>query len=84
MEKMGVRELKAHMSEALHKVQSGETIEVTNHGEVVALLVPVRSADEAQAQAWATLRSLDALRAEIAKHVTEPVDVTQIISDMRR
>ena len=84
MKRIGVRELKARMSEALHDVQTGETIEVTNHGELVALLVPVRSADEARAQAWATLRSLDALRAEIAQHLSEPIDVTQIISDMRR
>lgn len=83
MKRMGIRELKARMSDAIREVQTGETIEVTNHGEVVALLVPVRRrTDEAEVQV--TLTSLDALRAEIARYVTEPIDVTQLISDMRR
>jgi prevent-host-death family protein len=82
MKRMGIRELKARMSEAICEVQAGETIEVTNHGTVVALLVPVQPIGEAQAQI--TLRSLEALRAEIARHMTEPVDVTQVLSDMRR
>jgi prevent-host-death family protein len=82
MKRMGIRELKARMSEAICEVQAGETIEVTNHGTVVALLVPVQPIGESQAQT--TLRSLEALRAEIARHMTEPVDATQVLSDMRR
>ena len=42
MRTMGIRELKARMSEALREVRDGQTIEVTNHGQVVALLVPPR------------------------------------------
>ncbi|MDQ2722198.1 MAG: type II toxin-antitoxin system prevent-host-death family antitoxin [Actinomycetota bacterium] len=34
------RELRNSSSKVLREVQSGETIEVTNHGEVVAVLVP--------------------------------------------
>lgn len=34
------RELRNSSSEVLRQVQAGETIAVTNHGEVVALLVP--------------------------------------------
>ncbi|MBA2666721.1 MAG: type II toxin-antitoxin system prevent-host-death family antitoxin [Trueperaceae bacterium] len=34
------RELRNHSSEVLRRVQAGETIRVTNHGEVVAILSP--------------------------------------------
>lgn len=34
------RELRNNSSEILRQVQAGETIEVTNHGEVVAVLIP--------------------------------------------
>jgi len=34
------RELRNSSSEVLRQVQAGETITVTNHGEVVAVLVP--------------------------------------------
>lgn len=34
------RELRNHSSEILRRVAAGETIEVTNHGEVAAVLVP--------------------------------------------
>lgn len=34
------RELRNNSSEILRQVQAGETIEVTNHGDVVAVLIP--------------------------------------------
>lgn len=34
------RELRNNSSAVLRAVQAGETIEITNHGEVVAILVP--------------------------------------------
>lgn len=34
------RELRNRSSDVLRRVQAGETIEVTNHGEVVAVLSP--------------------------------------------
>lgn len=83
MKSMGIRELKARMSEAIQEVQTGESIEITNHGEVVAYLVPARRPVDKE-QVRAALASLDALAAEIGKHVTEPTDVAKMISDMRR
>lgn len=83
MKRMGIRELKTHMSEAIREVQAGEAIEVTNHGEVVALLVPARRTVDKE-QVKAALASLDALRAEMGRHVTEPTDVAAMISEMRR
>lgn len=83
MKKIGIRELKANMSETLRQVQEGEVIEVTNHGEVVALLVPARrSVDKEKVRE--ALASLDALAAEIDKHVTGTVNVAEMISGMRR
>jgi prevent-host-death family protein len=40
MRTAGVRELKSHLSEYLRKVKHGETVLVTEHGEVVARLSP--------------------------------------------
>lgn len=41
MEQIGVRELRQHASKYLARVEAGEEIEVTNHGKLVARLVPV-------------------------------------------
>ena len=40
MEKIGVRELRQNASRYLARVAKGETIQVTDHGRPVALLVP--------------------------------------------
>jgi prevent-host-death family protein len=42
MERIGVRELRQHASRYLARVATGETIEVTDRGRPVALLVPTR------------------------------------------
>jgi prevent-host-death family protein len=34
------RELRNNSGEILREVQNGETVEITNHGEVVAVLIP--------------------------------------------
>ncbi len=46
-------------------------------------MVPARRPVDKE-QVRAALASLDALRAEIGRHVTEPTDVAKMISDMRR
>ena len=40
MERIGVRELRQHASRYLDAVKEGQTIEVTERGKLVALLVP--------------------------------------------
>ncbi len=40
MERIGVRELRQHASRYLDRVKAGETVEVTERGVLVALLVP--------------------------------------------
>ena len=43
MARVGVRELRQNASKVLARVEGGEVIEVTNHGRVVAHLVPAPS-----------------------------------------
>lgn len=40
MDRIGVRELRQNASKYLDKVKAGETVEVTERGQLVALLVP--------------------------------------------
>lgn len=40
MERVGVRELRQHASRHLARVKAGETVEVTERGRLIALLVP--------------------------------------------
>jgi len=40
MVRIGVRELRQHASQYLARVKAGETVEVTDRGELVALLTP--------------------------------------------
>ena len=42
VDRIGVRELRQHASRYLARVATGETIEVTDRGRAVALLVPTR------------------------------------------
>lgn len=45
MERIGVRELRQHASRYLARVSRGESLEVTDRGRPVALLVPVKGDD---------------------------------------
>jgi prevent-host-death family protein len=45
MRSVGIRELRQQASKFLRDVERGETIEVTDRGRPVALLVPVRDVD---------------------------------------
>lgn len=42
MDRIGVRELRQHASRYLTRVASGETLEVTDRGRPVAMLVPLQ------------------------------------------
>ncbi|MDQ3308504.1 MAG: type II toxin-antitoxin system prevent-host-death family antitoxin [Gemmatimonadota bacterium] len=42
MKSVGVKQLKAHLSEYLRAVQEGQTVLVTHHDQVIAELRPVR------------------------------------------
>src|SRR5437879_12196741 len=66
MQTIGVRELKERISEMLRLVQEkGEIIEVTNRGEVVALLVPAHKPQQhAEQPTGAIWTDFDRLAAE--------------------
>lgn len=40
--RMGIRELRDTLTQAIRRVRAGETIEITNDGEPVAVIVPYR------------------------------------------
>ncbi len=56
MERIGIRELKQNASTWVARAQSGETIEIANHGRLVARLVPVTTADTTRETLIATGR----------------------------
>ena len=43
MQKVGVRELKAHLSAYLRRTETGERLTVTDRGRAVAVLSPIES-----------------------------------------
>lgn len=40
---MGIRELRDSITTTIRRVRAGETIEITHHGQPVAVLAPVRA-----------------------------------------
>ncbi|MBN1641378.1 MAG: type II toxin-antitoxin system prevent-host-death family antitoxin [Anaerolineae bacterium] len=49
----GIRELKAHLSKYLRRVQAGETVIITDRGQPVGRIVPVTQTLETRLQAMA-------------------------------
>jgi len=62
MERIGVRELRQHASRYLDRVKAGETVEVTERGRLVALLVPPDPATSARERLVAAGRLIPATR----------------------
>lgn len=69
MEQIGVRELRQHASKYLARVEAGEEIEVTNHGRLVARLVPVSEKER---------RYRELVEQGVLKPATEPFDLAKI------
>ena len=80
---VGIRELKQQASQLVRMVrETGEEVQVTYHGQVVALLIPVkplRKGDDADA--WA---KLDNLAAEIGARWPKGDSAVNAISEARR
>ncbi len=86
MKTVGIRELKEHTSEILRELQQNrETVEVTNRGEVVALLIPVNkqkhSLEPPDRAIWA---DMDRLTAEISARWPKDVSAVDAVRDVRR
>ena len=81
---VGVRELKQKASELVRLVrETNEQVQVTYHGKVVALLVPVNPAMDSSTEnhAW---DELDSLAAEIGARWPKGVSAAQAVAEARR
>jgi prevent-host-death family protein len=81
---IGVRELKQRASELIRLVrETGSEVQVTYHGHVVALLIPVAplKGKEVEKRSWT---NLDALAAEIGARWPKGVSAAQAITEGRR
>ncbi len=80
---VGIRELKQQASELVRMVrETGKEVQVTYHGEVVALLIPVKSKRKKEdAKNWA---KLDHLAAEIGARWPKGVSAAHAVSESRR
>jgi prevent-host-death family protein len=80
---VGIRELKNQASELVRMVrETGKEVQVTYHGQVVALLIPVNPNTPADdAQAWA---KLDNLAAEIRARWPKGVSAADAVAEARR
>ena len=85
MKSMGVRELKANISEVLREVdEEGEIIEVTRHGQLIARLVPARHTTSIDRDANGAWTDLNDLAAEISAKWPHGVSAADAINDVRR
>lgn len=79
---VGVRELKQQASELIRLVrETGSEVQVTYHGEVVALLIPVKPMTADTQKAW---QKLDHLAAEINARWSQGVSAVEAVSEGRR
>lgn len=79
---VGIRELKQQASELVRMVrETGKEVQVTYHGQVVALLIPVKSTLKDDAAAWA---KLDNLAAQIGARWPKGVSAASAVSEARR
>ncbi len=83
MKTVGIRELKQQASELVRMVrETGKEVQVTYHGQVVALLIPAkRTPKKEDKTAWA---KLDNLAAQIGARWPKGVSATRAVSESRR
>lgn len=79
---VGIRELKQQTSELIRLVrETGSEVQVTYHGQVVAMLVPVnKPKSKTAARAWT---QLDSLAAEISASWKKGVSAAKAVSEGR-
>ncbi len=88
MKTMNAQELVEHINEILHMIKEGETIELTDDGEVVAHLVPtdnLYSHQHVNPNPTAFLDMLNRHTNAISAQITEKnVDAVEIVREGRR
>ncbi len=75
MERIGVRELRQHASRYLELVKAGESVEVTERGELIAILTPPERARSARQRLLAAGRLLPAVSPNGRLRCSRPVPV---------
>ncbi len=84
MRTLGIRELRDTMSEVLRAVEEdGEVIEVTNHGRVVARLVPVHRLQLAPEEIDELIAAIDSVAAELGARWPMGVTAMDALDDVR-
>jgi prevent-host-death family protein len=85
MPRIGLRELKIHVSEVVKDVQeTGERYTITNRGEPVALLVPYGATQENRPMSLEELTVfLDDLAHKIGEAWTDPRSVAELMDEIR-
>lgn len=85
MVSMGVREFKQKVSEVLRRIQdTGEVVEITNRGETVARLVPVKQPQLSREEAAAVWTTMDQLADEISAEWPQGVTALGAVAESRR
>ena len=80
MRTLGAFEAKTHLSKLLDQVAAGEEITITRHGEPVAKLVPIASADK-RADLRATIAAIRALG---KKHKLRGIAIRDLVNAGRK
>ena len=84
MERIGVRELRQNASKYLAKVKAGETVEVTERGQLVALLVPPAPGVTAREQLIADGRLIPASGPlALPRRASVPTDSGEVLQELR-
>ena len=86
MKTLGIKELTERINEILRMVEEeGETIEVINHGKIIAHLVPANHPQQITTQDTNNiLADLDRLAVELAPYWSKDVDAVEAVRDVRR
>ena len=84
MERIGVRELRQHASRYLDRVKSGETVEVTERGRLVALIVPPEPARAARERLIAEGRLIPATGGlQLPRRIRAARTTEEVLDDLR-
>lgn len=85
MTTVGIRELKTNISEIMRRVrESGEVIDITYRGEVVARLIPTRPAVTTADELAALWSDMDRLAEQVAAQWTGQPGAVEAVREGRR
>lgn len=82
MKQVGVADLKNNVSRHLRAVKAGETIEVTDHGQPVARIVPIET--KTRLQLRPPLRPFAEIRDKVYPRRDLPFDPVELLLEDRR